>query len=494
MWQTILPRALLGEQYKWLAPARGAGLFVVALAVYIAGRSPSLDDWDSVNFAKAIYHFDMRLQQPHPPGYPAYVFLARVVYTFTHEPVAALTLLSAICGALCLLALYALASDLGFGWAALPLAAMPLFWLNSDMAMTDVPGLLFAVAAVWLLHGATARQGMARRWWLGTGCAVAGFGAGVRPQDAVVTLAVMSLYVLPLLVRDRAWRDVRACAVMFVVACLLWAVPLLRSVGWDVHQLYQPIKTQVAYVQTADSMVGQPLTGIEVLDRLASFGSVFSAYFGGPREGGLNAFLGLSAAVVVLALLAGWGRATWLALSWLVPYGLFMLLVMQPTDPRKILPAIPPMLLLLGAASLRFRSWRSAGLAAGLALSVMFAAKGMPLARMLHTQLTPPEQAVAYITAHYSSDDTVILAGNSLNHIYYELPQYDSVAIDFVSEDELAQQLANGRYRYVISLDEWDTTVPLPNDWVRGASFDFERAWLVLPKASVVPFTVYERS
>ncbi|MFI5269247.1 MAG: hypothetical protein ACHQ7M_17875, partial [Chloroflexota bacterium] len=72
--------------------------------------------------------------------------------------------------------------------------------------------------------------------------------------------------------------------------------------------------------------------------------------------------------------------------------------------------------------------------------------------------------------------------------------RYDSVAIDFVSEDELTQQLANNRYRYVISLDEWDTTVPLPNDWVRGTSFDFERDWLVLPKASVVPFTVYERS
>ena len=502
VWQTNLPRGMV-EGFGWLALARGVALFVVTFVVYLAGRSPSLDDWDSVNFAKAIYHFDMRLQQPHPPGYPAYVFLSRLTYTVSHDPVAALTLLSAICGALCVLALYALASDFGFGWAALPLAAMPLFWLNSDMAMSDVPGLLFAVAAVWLLQRAVRREGAAlgpwtraasaRRWWLAAGCGVAGFGLGVRPQDAVVPLAVMGLYVLPLLIRDRAWREPRLGGAVFAAACLVWTVSLLRSVGWDLHQLYQPLRTQVAYVRTADSMVGQPLTRDLLGGRLADFGSVFSAYFGGPRESGLNAFLGLSAALLVLALLAGRGRATWLALSWLVPYGLFMLLVMQPTDPRKILPAVPPMLLLLGAASLRFRRWRPAGLVLGVALTAFFAAKGGPLVRTLHTLATPPEQAIAYIGSHYSSDDTIILAGNSLNHVYYELPQYDSVAIDFISEDELSQQLDNARYHYVISLDQWDTTVPLPNEWVRGASFDFERNWLVLPKASVVPFTVYER-
>ena len=118
---------------------------------------------------------------------------------------------------------------------------------------------------------------------------------------------------------------------------------------------------------------------------------------------------------------------------------------------------------------------------------------GSMLTRTLHSQATPPEQAIAYIASHFSAEDTVILAGNSLNHVYYELPHWDSVAIDFVTEAELARQLSNPRYRYVISLDEWDTSVPLPAGWVRGESFDFERDRLVLPKASVVPFTVYTR-
>jgi 4-amino-4-deoxy-L-arabinose transferase-like glycosyltransferase len=491
---------MAGQGVAWVSLVRGALLFVVTFGMYLAGRSPSLDDWDSINFAKAIYHFDMRLQQPHPPGYPAYVFLSRLTFTVTHDPLSALTLLSAICGALCMVALFALASDLGIGWAALPLAAMPLFWLNSDMAMSDVPGLLFAVAAVWLLYRATVSAAghttdpVGVRWWLVAGCAVAGFGAGVRPQDVGVPLAVLALYVVPLLIRQGAWRGLGWGAAAFGLACLIWTVPLLRSVSWDVHQLIQPIKTQVAYVRTADSLVGEPITRDVLRDRLSNFGSVFSPYFGGPREGGFNAFLGLTASLAILTGLAGRRRITWLALSWLIPYGLFMLLVMQPTDPRKVLPALPPMLLLLGAASLRFKSWKSAGLIVSLALTAVFLVKGLPLVRTLRTQLTPPEQAIAYIAAHYSADDTIILAGNSLNHIYYELPQWDSIAIDFVSQDELAQQVSNARYRYVISLDEWETSVPLPSNWRRGDSFDFERDWRVLPKASVVPFTVYTRA
>jgi len=474
-----------------------AALFMGALALYAAGRSPSMDDWDSVNFVKAIGHFDMRLQQPHPPGYPAYVFLGRVMNLFTHDARSALTLLSAICGALCVLALYGLAGDIGAGWAALPLAVMPLFWLNSEMVLSDVPGLLFAVAAVWLIYRATlADEATSRRWYLAGGCGLAGFGAGVRPQDTVIPLAVLALYAVPRLLLERGlacWRDLLLAAGVFVVSCLLWAIPLLASVDGDVQALWQPVRVQMAYVREADSLLGQRITPATLQERLAQFGSVFSGYFGGPREAGLPACLGLAAALIVLALLAGRRPATWLALSWLVSYGAVMVLVMQPTDPRKVLPAIPPMFLLLAAAAARKRLPRTVGLAVVIGIATVFAVKGLPLVRTLHTQPTPPEQAVAYIAAHYSPADTVITAGNSLNHVYYELPEFDSIAIDFVTEQELAAELAAQGYRYVISLDEWDTSVPLPSDYVRGQSFDFERDPLVLPKASVVPFTVYER-
>src|SRR5712691_4428627 len=227
-WQTALPWSWSRFAYERLGLVRGVVLFLASLGAYLAFLSPSLDDWDSVNFLRAISYFDMRLQQPHPPGYPAYIFLARVINFFTHDPHAALALLSAISAALCVLVFYRLASGFGAGLAALPLAVMPLFWLNAEMALSDVPGLLFAVAAVWLLNRALPRgQPGVHRGYLLAGCDAAGLGAGVRPQDAVVPLAVVGLYVAPLLLARlgrRALSELLLATGSFLGACLLWFV------------------------------------------------------------------------------------------------------------------------------------------------------------------------------------------------------------------------------------------------------------------------------
>ncbi|MBV8086106.1 MAG: DUF2723 domain-containing protein, partial [Chloroflexi bacterium] len=385
-------------------------LFGVTLAVYASTRSISYDDWDSVNFARAIAHFDIRLQQPHPPGYPAYVFLARLIDFFTKDPLAALTLLSAISGALCVVAFYGVARDLGAGWAALPLAVWPLFWLNSDMALSDVPGLAFAVMSVWLLERATIGsplltfRGLAwlthRRAYLIAGCAMAGLGTGVRPQDAVVPLSVLALYVAPQLWhRDGGRRDLFIALVVFTGSCLTWGIPMAISLG-PLPEALQPFRRQVGYIRLKDTLGSEDGWTLDsVRYRIAEYGQTFSAYFGGPQDGGFNAFVALSAAVALLARIAGRARATWLALVWLLPYPVVMQLVMQPDDPRKALPALPPVFLLLAAASVRFagRSIGKGWLALGVALTAVFAVKSLPLIRTLDTTLTPPEQASSLI-------------------------------------------------------------------------------------------------
>ena len=208
-----LARRVSLRELGWLPPL---ALFVGTLALYVSTRSISLDDFDSFNFARAIDHFDVRLNQPQPPGYPVYVLLARLFDLVVHDHQAALTLLSAASGAVAVLAFWALASEVGAPWAALPLALMPLFWLSSGMALSDVPGLAVAtVATLLLLRAAPAVQAAslqraggrqnAKRFesagynarWLVAGCAVAGLAVGMRPQDAIVPLGVLVLYVAP---------------------------------------------------------------------------------------------------------------------------------------------------------------------------------------------------------------------------------------------------------------------------------------------------------
>ncbi|HLY64742.1 MAG TPA: glycosyltransferase family 39 protein [Chloroflexota bacterium] len=487
----------------WLtARLIAAALFGLSMVVYVATRSISLDDWDSVNFARAIDYFDVTWQQPHPPGYPAYVFFARLLNLATHDPLTSLTLLSALSGAFCLLAVYVLAADFGAAWAALPLAVMPLFWFNSEMALSDVPGLAFAAGAVWLLHRATiapaaGRWWESRRWYLLTAAATAGVGAGVRPQDAIIPLAVAACYTLPLLVRERnrsLRHDLLLSGGVFVATCLAWGIPLLHSFQ-NRDDGIEAFKWQAQYVKGWDSLVAYgAVTPDVVRSRVADFGSAFSSYFGGPQDGGLVAFCALAAALATLAIIARRSRACWLALVWLGSYGMFMLLVMQPADPRKILPAIPPMFLLLGAAGTAtgLKGLRTAAIAACTILVIVFTAKSAPLIRVLDTTLTPPEPAAAYIGSHFPADDTLILAGASDNHIVYRLPDYQSYGVDFLDQDGLDSELASKDYQYLLILDKDGPGVP--DRYVLEDEVLFERDSLLDPKGARVPLRVYSLS
>ncbi|MBV8084154.1 MAG: DUF2723 domain-containing protein [Chloroflexi bacterium] len=460
---------------KHAAAVGGGCLAAACLALYVATRSPWLDDWDSYNFARALSHFDVRLNQPQPPGYPLYVLLGRAVNLFAHDPQVALTLLSALAGAGAVLAFYALAADMGVPWAAVPLAVMPLFWLSAGMALSDVPGLCLSTVSVWLL----AREPQSHRRVIG-GCFTAGLAAGVRPQDAVVPLAVLVLYAAP---RVRAWHWLAGGVGAGVAACLLWAVPLVVSLG-GVGGAVQAMLGQGQYVGGTDSLLARPLTWGNLGERVGEFGSVFAAYLGRPGSGGLAAMLALLGAAVVLALLPR-GRLAHLALVWLAPYLILMMLAFRPDDPRKILPAIPPLLLLLAGA---LRRWPVASAVACTGLVAFFAANGLPLIRELDTEPPAPNQAAAYISAQGIPAESVVVAGASYNAVHYLLPNVHAYLVDDLDTAALNRDLASAKHLFVLDKEGFSP----PATWLATDTQTFQRDSLVLPKASQVWLEAYE--
>src|SRR6476469_4350920 len=94
---------------------------LVALSRYLF-RSHLLYDIDSVNFALGVGRFDPTVHQPHPPVYFLYIYLAKLVNSFLHDPNAALVTISiaASCGAVVMI--YLLAFD-WFGEKAARFAA-----------------------------------------------------------------------------------------------------------------------------------------------------------------------------------------------------------------------------------------------------------------------------------------------------------------------------------------------------------------------------------
>jgi len=49
-------------------------LFLAAFALYFFTHSPALDEIDAVQFAMGVRSFDLWHHQPHPPGYPLFIF------------------------------------------------------------------------------------------------------------------------------------------------------------------------------------------------------------------------------------------------------------------------------------------------------------------------------------------------------------------------------------------------------------------------------------
>ncbi|MBA3949477.1 MAG: DUF2723 domain-containing protein, partial [Acidobacteria bacterium] len=151
-----------------------AALFVAAHIPYLP---PSLGDPDSVNFALAVREFDVTARQPHPPGYPLYVGLARLATAAlarAGDPLNAphgLAIVNVLGAALALVAAFALARVLEYAprralAAALVTSTIPLFWFSASRPLSDLLALALAVGAQACLARAWLAGG---RWHAATG-------------------------------------------------------------------------------------------------------------------------------------------------------------------------------------------------------------------------------------------------------------------------------------------------------------------------------------
>ena len=160
-------------------------------AFFYGFRSLWLDDWDSVLFTRALDELDILKHQPHPPGYVAYVYTARIFYLFLGEPEISLIVCSVLSGALTLGLVYLLGTILvnsvtGWLWSA-HLFCIPAFTLSSTVAMADVVVLPFYLGSVICFVQGTRKK---RRWLVEEPLALAVFW---RPPHGVGSWSAASV-------------------------------------------------------------------------------------------------------------------------------------------------------------------------------------------------------------------------------------------------------------------------------------------------------------
>ena len=438
-------------------------LFIGAIFLYLAFRSASLDDFDSYSFALALDHYSLPLQQPHPPGFPIYITLGRLLKFLMGDAAAALTTLSALSGAASVILVYHLGRTIDPEYpttgvlAALLMMFLPMHWLTTEKALSDGPGLTVILLALWL-WARWIRQGAGSVPW--TPALFSGLALGVRPQNALPFL-FLAIYLV-----FRARRAFHPLSILaFGIGVLIWLIPAVATIegfpsnfGSGFRLYAEMIMDHAAHVGRADAITGMNGSLPSLLRRrwLAFARTLAESNLGlTPQELGSTGALLITVPtglVVIPGLLtAGWHRPKirWIGL-WLLGTALQILFLETLDRPRLLLPILPPLTLLIAAGWARWQLPEALRVGVVIAAPLLFMRMGLPWAATLSNVTAPPAQATAYVADRYSPDATLVAAGGSYRAVQVALPEYRRAYLYQFDPESVRRWLSEDVNRVVI--------------------------------------------
>ena len=405
-------------------------IFVVACAIHYGFHSPWLDDYDGVQLAFGMEKLDLTVHQPHPPGYAAYIYLARAVDLVLGDRQASLSLLSTLGGS----ASVALTFLLGARLVSIPagvlaaaiLVMIPLHFQQSIVAMTDVVVIPFFLGTLLCLRTAYARPDT----WGTRGVVAAGllmgWGVGVRPQWVFLFAAAGLVYVL-------AARHLARTAILIgsgVLATLAWIVPISVGHGgfWPYVTLAQDQYTShptdranfdvEAILRLSEWMVHRWETSVAILAGMATLSALaFTRWLRSPATDGRHA--AMSRPVLVT-----------LVLSWFLIAAATSLLFHPLRLPRSAVPLLPPLVLLLaatiwpGIASIPRPTLRLAAVAPVFVALGLMATTSASQGAALRTTVPAPVQGTQFIQREFDPATTLLVGQRNHRHWKYYAPEF----------------------------------------------------------------------
>jgi hypothetical protein len=218
-------------------------------------------NWDAVQFALGVRHFDIVHHQPHPPGYIGYVAIGRLLLPLFGGDINATLVAVSIAGEIAGVVLVFLFARSLFGtragWAAgLALAFAPLFWYYGEVANTYAlePALVLGIAwPCWRLWR--------REFEAASPAALAlGLAGAIRPSTTALLAPLFALA----LMRSSAPHvlKIRAAAVL-TAAVAVWLVPLLVVAGGPVPVLAAALRLGGS-VTAGTALWNDPLNPVRV--------------------------------------------------------------------------------------------------------------------------------------------------------------------------------------------------------------------------------------
>ncbi|EKD79503.1 MAG: hypothetical protein ACD_41C00053G0003 [uncultured bacterium] len=214
----------------WLVhhwPVLGLSAIYWLLTIPFMSRLPY--NWDAAQFVLALRNYDIGMHQPHPPGYPLFVVLGKLLDLFFSEN-SALVIIAAVFGYVSVMMFYLFcyrlwSHRLGSSVIAIAWILNPLFWLYRETALTYT---VDAAASITVGYLVWQTMTVRTRLYVLLSSGVLAVAGAIRPSLVVLLLP---LFIFQLSFHRRNWKLVLVSFGILIVGTLAWLLPVMWLTG-----------------------------------------------------------------------------------------------------------------------------------------------------------------------------------------------------------------------------------------------------------------------
>jgi hypothetical protein len=472
---------------RWLLPA--IACFCLGLATRLPFQSQIV--WgDGGNFALAVEHYDVRLEQPQMPGmFVIFIGFARFFNLFLHNPTASLVMVNVVASGVAAAMLYIIGTtwfNWRVGWtASLLMLTSPLIWFNGEMALSHMLEFTWVV----LIDYAAYHTGLGNKKALLSLGVLMGLAGGIRPSTPFFLLP-LSLVAIFLGLRKRKFKllDVAVAIFMGLVAIALWMIPLIiSSGGWDTYwgmvQQWLPLHTEREDADSLVKIIDNVFLILKAILRTVGLGLIPMLWV-----------IGIKRPNWFRSWRRNWANSA-IALS-VVPGVLFFLFVHLRRKAQSL--TIMPGFILLGALAIvsfseHFWKGKRQGWALLTAVIIslnglffLFGPEGVPTWREIHNFDVKFIEPIEFIKENFDPKTTTILS-----HPLYK--RLVSVYLKEYQQPHLSSQVANNRDRPQVVSSPVHTLVLLDKKILRNPEQIRGFQQLVMPSGNTIRYLTWSQ-
>ncbi|MFH1786608.1 MAG: glycosyltransferase family 39 protein [archaeon] len=435
-----------------------AVLVLVSLALKLSLMSASFDDFDVTYFAHALDKFDPAHNYPHFPHYVTYIAVAKLFFLFTDSHRLALILPNAALGSLALVPMYYVSRKfLGKRDSFIATALLllnPLFWLKSEIAMSDV------TAAFFLLTGLAFLLYWERERNLVLASFFSAMALGARQTFGF-------FIILPLCVLKRK-KELLKFIALTAAFCLVWYVPLSVSLGgFGVYpaKVFGPNPAAMRESVFAENPpYSLPMraglflysfmytNGINPLNLDITGFLLQNPQYEAVSVGQVLPFLSVGIGLVGFVIAAFFlfsfkdFKNKWLPLLWFVPFWIVLFMFQTPNVTKYHLPIIPALCLIIAAGfSQAERKYGRVALYLLILLGGVWFVRGFDLSYTLHSEYPPPVQQIEYLRENFDTANITVIGYTDSHHYEWFAPEINYIEPDYKGQGGVDQSQITGK-------------------------------------------------